>query len=96
MYFKDLITETTEGLLKQFGLNKKKFNCPNCHKANLKKQDVMSHYFDVVVYKMIPFIGSAIPAPDYKYTCAKCGAICKLVDGEYKVVRVDKNKANKD
>lgn len=42
MFFKDIITEITEEMLK--AINKNPYNCPVCHKGILKKTNVIQHY----------------------------------------------------
>ena len=82
MFFKDLITEMTEGMMK--AVNKNKFNCPVCHKANLKRNSTVEHYIEVAVVKIASTpVGGSVPAPDYRYKCPKCKAICILKDGKY-------------
>ncbi len=96
--FRDVITELTEAMLKSFSKGLKKGNpmlCQSCKKALIKKQSVFSHYCEVAAFKFV--VGaisaidgeatSAIPAPDYRFSCPKCGAMYALIEGKFVMLK---------
>lgn len=87
MFFKDVITEIVEALMKVLGkIFKKKSHpmlCQWCKKSLIKKQNVGVHYAEVASFKfvlgaissLVAEATSCVPAPDYNFICPKCGAI---------------------
>ena len=81
MYFKDVITELTETMMR--AVNKNFSRCPKCRGANLKTSAV-EHMIEVAVSKIASTeIGGAVPAPDYIYKCPKCNQRFLLVEGKF-------------
>ena len=83
MFFKDLTTEITEDLKRM--VNPKNFRkCPVCKKGRLKRTNPLQHYVEVASSKIASaIIGGPVPAPDYRFTCPRCGAVCLYINGVY-------------
>lgn len=81
MYFKDVITEFTETIMRS--LNKNFSRCPKCRGANLKTS-AAEHMTEVAVSKIAStVIAGLAPAPDYIYKCPKCKQRFLLVEGKF-------------